>query len=245
MTTATTTTGSVTDRRTTTGTRRPRTGEGSGTRSGSGATRQGLDRAGRAGRVHRSALRRPGSLQVTTVRGRRVATAGRGNRMLLKTFALICVVVAVGVAVTMYLSGKTTEQSFQLAEAEGTSDTLSDQIETLNRDVKEAGSTQHLAAEAARLGMVVPGQTGVLDADGNRVDQLRAPDAAKDRDVTDVNGDVTRSGPTSDPRRTGQVPGLVPSAPTDAAPAPQPAGAAPAAPPAAQAAPAGNGQLPY
>jgi cell division protein FtsL len=241
MTTATTT-GSVTDRRTTTGTRRPRTGEGSGTRYGSGTTRQGLDRAGR---VHRSALRRPGSLQVTTVRGRRVATAGRGNRMLLKTFALICVVVAVGVAVTMYLSGKTTEQSFQLAEAEGTSDTLSDQIETLNRDVKEAGSTQHLAAEAARLGMVVPGQTGVLDADGNRVDQLRAPDAAKDRDVTDVNGDVTRSGPTSDPRRTGQVPGLVPSAPTDAAPAPQPAGAAPAAPPAAQAAPAGNGQLPY
>ena len=101
MTTATTTTGSVTDRRTTTGTRRPRTG--------TGATREGVDRAGRAGRVHRSALRRPGSLQVTTVRGRRVATAGRGNRMLLKTFALICVVVAVGVAVTMYLSGKTTE----------------------------------------------------------------------------------------------------------------------------------------
>ena len=243
MTTATTTTGSVTDRRTTTGTRRPRTG--------TGATREGVDRAGRAGRVHRSALRRPGSLQVTAVRGRRVATAGRGNRMLLKTFALICVVVAVGVAVTMYLSGKTTEQSFQRAEAEGTSDTLSDQIETLNRDVKEAGSTQHLAAEAARLGMVVPGQTGVLDADGNRVDEKRAPDADKNRDVTDVNGDVTRSGPTSDPRRTGQVPGLVPSAPTDAAPAaPQPDAAAPASPaapaaPAAQAAPAGNGQLPY
>jgi uncharacterized protein HemX len=230
MTTAMTT-GTATDRRATTDVR---------SRNTATPVREGRRQA------HRSSLRRPGSLQVTTVRGRRVAAAEHGNRTLIKAVVLICVVVAAGVALTMYLSGKTTEQSFQLAQAEKTSDTLSNQIETLNRDVKEAGSTQHLAAEASRMGMVAPGQTGVLDADGNRVDQLRAPDAAKDSAVADVNGDVARSGPTSDPRRTDQVPGLVPSAPSDADGRQAGTNPAPPAPAAPAAAPqAGNGQLPY
>jgi hypothetical protein len=101
---------------------------------------------------------------------------------------------------------------YQLSEAESTSTTLSNELESLHRDVEDASSTQRIAAEASRLGMVVPGQSGVLDVNGEEVREVRPADPAASLPVTDINGRTPAQRPTSDPEATGQVPGLAPQA---------------------------------
>ncbi|HAF73512.1 MAG TPA: hypothetical protein DCL06_12820, partial [Corynebacterium variabile] len=76
----------------------------------------------------------------------------------------------------MFLSGKTTEQAFVLKDAQARSTTLSNELESLNRDYKEMSSSENLAAEASRMGMVVPGQAGVLDVRGDQVNETRPAD---------------------------------------------------------------------
>ncbi|OLT51451.1 hypothetical protein BJF89_06940 [Corynebacterium sp. CNJ-954] len=163
-------------------------------------------------RTHASPVRRRGSRQQVTVRGRRIAVPSAAERSVVRTWVVLLALFVAGVAFAMYLSGKTTEQSFQLSEAEATSTTLSNELESLHRDVEDASSTQRIAAEASRLGMVVPGQAGVLDVNGDDVNELRAADPEATRPVTDINGEVRAQRPTSDPEATGQVPGLAPQA---------------------------------
>ncbi|MEJ6548688.1 hypothetical protein PQI66_03925 [Corynebacterium sp. USCH3] len=163
-------------------------------------------------RTHASPARRRGSRQQVTVRGRRIAVPTAAERSVVRTWVVLLALFVAGVAFAMFLSGKTTEQSFQLSEAESTSTTLSNELESLHRDVADASSTQRIAAEASRLGMVVPGQAGVLDVNGDDVNEVRAADPGSTLPVTDINGEVRSQRPTSDPEATGQVPGLAPQA---------------------------------
>ena len=153
-------------------------------------------------RAHSSPVRRRGSQQQLTVRGRRVAVREPRNRTMMWTVVLMLALLVAGTALAMYLSGRSTEQSFQLNQAQATSDTLSHEIESLNRDVEDASSTQHIAAEAARLGMEVPGQTGVLNVENGTVDEARPADNSGNRAVTDIDGDVRTVGPSSNTEAT-------------------------------------------
>lgn len=162
--------------------------------------------------AHTSPVRRRGSRQQVSVRGRRIAVPSAAERSVVRTWVVLLLLFVAGVAFAMYLSGKTTEQSYQLSEAESTSTTLSNELESLHRDVEDASSTQRIAAEASRLGMVVPGQSGVLDVNGEEVREVRPADPAATLPVTDINGRTPAQRPTSDPEATGQVPGLAPQA---------------------------------
>ncbi|MEY8566701.1 hypothetical protein [Corynebacterium sp.] len=163
-------------------------------------------------RPRTSPVRRRGSRQQVSVRGRRIAAPTAAERSVVRTWVVLLLLFVAGVAFAMYLSGKTTEQSFQLSEAEETSTTLSNELESLHRDVEDASSTQRIAAEASRMGMVVPGQSGVLDVNGDEVHEVRAADPEATLPVTDINGEAPVQRPTSDPEATGQVPGLAPQA---------------------------------
>ncbi|HJC86264.1 MAG TPA: hypothetical protein H9751_12155 [Candidatus Corynebacterium faecigallinarum] len=153
-------------------------------------------------RAHSSPVRRRGSQQQLTVRGRRVAVREPRNRTMMWTVVLMLALLVAGTALAMYLSGRSTEQSFQLNQAQATSDTLSHEIESLNRDVEDVSSTQHIAAEAARLGMEVPGQTGVLNVENGTVDEARPADNSGNRPLTDIDGDVRTVGPSSNTEAT-------------------------------------------
>ncbi|MDN5581581.1 MAG: hypothetical protein ACTH2Y_00660 [Corynebacterium sp.] len=175
-------------------------------RSGSGPS--SLDRR----QTHSSPVRRRGSRQQVSVRGRRVSVPTAKERSVVRTWVVLLLIFVAGVAFAMYLSGKTTEQSFQLSEAQEQSTSLSNELESLHRDVEDASSTQRIAAEASRLGMVAPAQAGVLNVDGDEVNELRAADSGSTLPITDINGEVTAQRPTSDPDATDQVPGLAPQA---------------------------------
>lgn len=207
------------------GVRGPRTGERTPSRARATGTGRSVDTRGRR---HRLVPPRTGSLQQISVRGRRVATREHAVPGYLKLVVVLVILVGVGIGATMYLSGKTTEQAFTLKDAQARSATLSNELESLNRDYKELSSSENLAAEASRLGMVVPGQSGVLDVQGDQVNEVRPADPAKDSAIIDL--DATRRGVPRTDR------------PTTDGPATETGPGAPIAPPAAA---SQNGQLPY
>ncbi|WP_291473481.1 hypothetical protein [Corynebacterium sp.] len=199
-------------------------------------------------RRHRLVPPRTGSLQQVSVRGRRVSTRESGAPGYLKLVVVLVILVAVGIGATMFLSGKTTEQAFVLKDAQAHSDTLSNELESLNRDYKELSSSENLAAEASRMGMVVPGQAGVLDVQGDQVNETRPADPVDDSAVIDL--DATRSGVPRTDRPTTDQSGTTSDGPVatvdgDGAPVDGDSGdGAPVAPISPSAA-SGNGQLPY
>lgn len=202
---------------------------------------------------------RTGSKQQVSVRGIRVSQVKSGQSSIVRWAVAVIAVLILGVSAIMYLSGVTTEQSFQLADARQRSGELSNQLETLERDVAQAQSSANIAAKASELGMVTPDKPGILEVKGDKVEERRAGDAAATREVIDINGDTRKRGATSNPDETDAVPGLAPSTPLGAeaqngarnggvpyadrhnpapAPAPAPANEAPAPAPAPQPAPA-------
>lgn len=204
--------------------------------------------AGTRERRHRLVPPRTGSLQQVSVRGRRVSIRESAAPGYLKLVVVLVVLVAVGIGVTMFLSGKTTEQAFVLKDAQARSTTLSNELESLNRDYKELSSSENLAAEASRMGMVVPGQAGVLDVRGDEVNETRPADQADDSAVVDL--DATRGGvPRTDRPTTDQAnnrsDGPVAAVDGDGAPVDGDAGDGTPVAPVAPSAASGNGQLPY
>lgn len=198
------------------------------------------------GRRHRHLVPpRTGSRQQVTVRGRRVSVRETQGSGVLKLVVALVLLVGVGVAATMFLSARTTDQAFVLQEANDRSQTLGNELESLNRDYRELSSSEHLAAEASRMGMVVPGQAGVLDVRGDEVTEVRPADSTGDTTVKDldaIGSAVPRTDrPTSDPAAAATARATTPDA-IDGAPATPAAPAAPAAGPdtASQ-----TGQLPY
>lgn len=209
---------------------------------------------------------RLGSQQQVSERGRRLTPIRSTDTSLVRWSVALVVVLVLGISSVMYLSGITTDQSFQITDARERSTTLTNEIETLERDVAEAQSASNIAAEASRMGMVAPEHAGVLDVRGDKVEERRGTDAAASRPVIDVNGDERPRGATSDPAQTNSVPGLAPEGPAGAEaqgmaggtgnvpyadrhsapaePAPAPGGGAPAPAPAPVPAPAPRGEAP-
>lgn len=159
-------------------------------------------------RTRRSRL---GTKQQVSVRGRRIETQQSANPMKRRFLVGIVASFIAGIIGVMWLSGVTTQQSFHIQQAKAQNMTLMNELETLQRDVQMAQSGSHLAAEAARLGMVVPEQPGVLNVAGEQIEEHRGTDPAKTRGVVDINGNVTARSATSDPALTRQVEGLAPA----------------------------------
>lgn len=195
-------------------------------------------RPSRTGAPQRTARRRNsrlGSKQQVSVRGRRVVSSSPTNSRLRRRIVGAALAFVAGIGGVMILSGVTTEQSFQIANANEHSQQLDNELESLNRDVELAKSSGHVAAEAAKMGLVVPDQAAVLDANGNKVKEIRPGDDSKNREVIDANGEATRRGATSNPNETNRVEGLAPNNPLLAG----------NVAPRVQANPGANGELPY
>lgn len=182
---------------------------------------KGLKRRATAPRrtLHRAPAYRGrlGSQQRVSVRGRRVQPVKRSNPRVVRLVSFFVLACLIGTASVMLLSGLTTEKTFQVTDAEAKSKTLANEITTLERDVEKAKSAQNLSAKAAEMGMVVPGQAGILESKGDKVNQRREADNAKDRRVVDVTGKQRTREATSAPDETRNVPGLAPSSPAGAA----------------------------
>lgn len=130
-----------------------------------------------------------GSQQVLSIRGRRVIHE-RVDPATIAYIVGITMVFVVGLVCTMLITGVTTNQSFRIQSLREQNQVLTNQLETLNRDLADVSSTSSLAQRANALGMVLPAQTGILvtDAEGNIIEQ-RAADT-ETRDLIDINGDA-------------------------------------------------------
>ncbi|WP_146743904.1 hypothetical protein, partial [Corynebacterium heidelbergense] len=157
-----------------------------------------------------------GARRTVSVRGRRVVDYNRANSAVVRLVGVVAAMLIVGIAVIMYLSAVTTDQSFRIAEARKQTTSVGNELESLERDVTVARSSGHVAERAAQLGMVVPNQPGVLEArgaDGRDIVETRPSNAEGNRPIQDVNGRQQRRGATSTPAETANVPGLAPSDP--------------------------------
>lgn len=143
---------------------------------------------------------RLGSRQVVSVRGRRISQVKR-TTLLAKLVGISIVLAIGGVAVAMWLSGVSTQQTFHLQTLQAQDRQLSNQLETLNRDLENVRSSAELARRAGELGMEVPNQPGILAVQENGdIVETRPADLAT-RPIIDVNGAPVRPGQaSSDPR---------------------------------------------
>ncbi|NLF89757.1 MAG: hypothetical protein GX570_00180, partial [Corynebacterium marinum] len=139
---------------------------------------------------------RLGSRQVVSVRGRRVAEVKR-TTLLAKLVSLSIMLAIAGVAVAMWLSGVSTQQTFQMQVLQSQDRQLSNQLETLNRDLENVRSSAEIARRAGELGMAVPSQPGILavQENGDIVEQRPADPATSP--IIDVNGAPVRPGQAS------------------------------------------------
>ncbi|MDR7329745.1 hypothetical protein [Corynebacterium guangdongense] len=183
---------------------------------------------GRAGRRNRL-----GSKQVVSVRGRRTAPIKSVNK-LARISLLAVTMFSIGIAIAMWLSGVSTQQTFRVQGLVAQESQLSNQLETLNRDLANVSSTAELARRAGELGMVVPDQPGILAVEdsGDAVEQRPADPAASP--IIDVNGAPVRPGQaSSDPTKTDELTDNLEAVPAgESLPRPQaaPAPVAPNAP---------------
>ncbi|GAB3702326.1 hypothetical protein [Corynebacterium nasicanis] len=148
---------------------------------------------------------RLGSRQVVSVRGRRVAELKKTS-LLAKLVTVSMVFAVVGVAVAMWLAGLATQQTFQMQLLQSQDKQLSNQLETLNRDLENVRSSAEIARRAGELGMVSPAQPGILavQENGDIVEQRPADPAT--RPIIDVNGAPVRPGQaSSDPRAISEL----------------------------------------
>lgn len=158
-----------------------------------------------ASKKRTSAAKRMGSRQVISVRGRRVVSEERRVERTTIQFIVLCILfIGVGVGVTMYLSGVTTQQSFAIQKAKDKKTTLDNELEGLHRDVKNASSNSEIAKKASEDGMVVPDQPGIMtvNPDGSVVEN-RAADPSKTHEIHDINsGADPKAQASSDPEKT-------------------------------------------
>lgn len=195
----------------------------------------------RTQRSQRSAARaRMGSRQVISVRGRLTEdSTARRNGSTLNFVIIVLLLAAVGVGLTMYFSGMSTEQSFRISEARAEQKALTAELETLNRDALRESSDAAVAKKAAALGMVVPDQPGIItvDSDGS-VTEKRAADAAKVHNVKDItvsdaavaSSSAAASASAAPSAAASATPSVAPSAAASAAPSTAASGQASAAP---------------
>lgn len=166
--------------------------------------------------------RRLGSRQVVSVRGRRVAPVKKASSLARVSVVAIVMLIG-GVALAMWLSGLATQQTFRLQQLSSQEAQLSNQLETLHRDLENVSSSAEVARRASEMGMVVPQQPGILEAgQPGEVEELR-PAGSETSPVIDVNGAPVRPGQaSSDPDRTDELADSLATVPDNQAPAPAP-----------------------
>lgn len=132
-----------------------------------------------------------------------------GDRSKFRFAALAIGVFVLGIAIAMFLSGLSTQQSLQIYEARQTESTLADEVTVLERDAEYLKSTSEIARRAAEMGMVSVGQPAVLVVgEDGAVHEVRPGDPGA-QELFDVNGTPMRpEAPTSDPDQTEYVPGM-------------------------------------
>ena len=162
---------------------------------------------------------RTGSKQILSIRGRRIVPETADPSMIRFVLAIL-LVGTVGIVFAMALSAISTEQSFRLSDARSQGKLISDEIETLQRDVEHAKSTAEISRRAGEMGMVNVKQPGVLEVSPNgKVTEKLPADVEKQGKLADINGEKIRpKNPTSDPKQTDNVPGMTRPAPPEARP---------------------------
>lgn len=132
--------------------------------------------------------RKLGSQQVVSVRGRRVVTH-KPNPHRVNLAIGVILLLFLTIAAAMVLSGKSTEQAFELQKLNAQEQQLNNQLETLNRDVEQAKAAAEVARVAADKKMVVAETPGILavEKDG-AVTEQRPSNPAAVRPIIDVNG---------------------------------------------------------
>lgn len=159
---------------------------------------------------HPKSRGRLGSNQVVSVRGRRVATAkARSKFSSLSQIALP--LLFVGIAVAMILSGIATSQTFTIQELQSEEQQLTNEVETLNRDLEDRRSSAELAQRADSAGMVLAGEPGVVAVDeAGHAEEQRPFNPESATKIVDVNGEgVANSRASSDDRATKELEDLL------------------------------------
>ncbi|MGS2663756.1 hypothetical protein ACU6QD_01835 [Corynebacterium glucuronolyticum] len=150
--------------------------------------------------------RRLGSKQITSYRGRRVVHE-KADTNTVRFVVLLSVFLAVGVAISVWLSGIATQQSFDLNRLAQQDTTLSRELETANRNLEELRSGAEIARHAQSTGAVVATEPGILTTDeAGAVIEQRPANPAESRPLTDVNDAPVRSSrASSSPEGTDEI----------------------------------------
>ncbi|MGP6172799.1 hypothetical protein [Corynebacterium sp. A21] len=154
----------------------------------------------------KGAQRKLGSEQVVSVRGRRTPTTAKQSTKLTKLILVVSGLLAIGIATAMALSAHSTEQTFRMQQLGSQEAQLSNQLETLNRDLENSSSAAEVARRAAEMGMAVPNQPGILtvQAAGEIVEQRSADGTT--RPIIDINGEQVKPNPaSSNPEETEEL----------------------------------------
>lgn len=127
---------------------------------------------------------RLGSQQQVSERGRRLSV--HKNEFSKFSFFVISFLVF-SVVMAVMLSGMVTQKTFDITELARKEATLTNEVETLHRDVQQLQSTAGIVERAGDMGMVVPAQPGVLSVgpDGTALQQLEP--TTDSRPIIDVN----------------------------------------------------------
>lgn len=148
---------------------------------------------------------RLGSRQVVSVRGRR--TQPIKNVGLLPKVSFIAIALLIGgVVLAVALSGVATQQTFRINSLVAQESQLSNEVETLNRDLENVSSSAELARRAQEMNMVIPRQPGILTVEeSGRIAESR-PATGEVSPIIDVNGEPIRPGQaSSDPNQTEEL----------------------------------------
>jgi hypothetical protein len=152
---------------------------------------------------------------------------------------LVIGALGLGLGITLWLSTRAAERSYQLGAAKNTNQALLQQKEALERDVLEAQAAPALAESARQLGMIPSRDTAhlVQDPAGNWL-VVGTPKRAEGVPPPPLNVPLPEETPTPQPPPPPPGPAVVdPREVTARAPVAQPLAGAPAAPQAPQALP--------
>ena len=171
---------------------------------------------------HPKSRGRLGSNQVVSVRGRRVATTkARSKFSSLSQIALPLLVV--GIAAAMILSGIATTQTFAIQKLQAREQELSNEVESLNRDLEDRRSSAALAQRADSMGMVLAGEPGVVAVnEEGHAEEQRPYNPESATKLVDVNGEGRPAArASSDDRATKELEDALTQRPGRAANAPR------------------------
>ena len=129
----------------------------------------------------------------------------------------------------MILSGIATAQTFAIQKLQATEQQLANEVESLNRDLEDRQSAASLAQRADAVGMVVPGEPGVVAVDETRhAEEQRPYNPESATKIVDVNGTGSpASRASSDERATKELEDSLTQRPGRSAEAPRIANLAP------------------